>query len=65
VQANVHDRLTLPVDGPTLGRTEWGKDLGLEPSFDPLLNQIQYLTENGVTSLMVLHDFLSKRLVPL
>jgi hypothetical protein len=65
VQANVHDRLTLLVDGPTLGRTEWGKDLGLEPSFDPLLDRIQYLTENGVTLLMVLHDFLSKRLAPL
>jgi hypothetical protein len=24
VQADVHDRLTLPVDGPTLDRIEWG-----------------------------------------
>jgi hypothetical protein len=65
VQADVHDRLALPVGGPTLDRTEWGKDPGLEPGFDPLLDRIQYLAENGLTSLMVLHDFLSKHLVPL
>jgi hypothetical protein len=65
VQADVHDRLTLPVGGPTLDRTDWGKDPGLQPGFDPVLNWIQYLAENGLTSLMVLHDFLSKRLTPL
>jgi hypothetical protein len=30
-----------------------------------MLDQIQYLAENGLTLLMVLHDFLSKRLTPL
>jgi hypothetical protein len=30
-----------------------------------VLDQIQYLAENGLTSLMVLHDFLSRGLVPL
>jgi hypothetical protein len=65
VQADVHDRLALSIGGPTLDRTEWGKDLGLESGFSPVLDQIQYLAENGLTSLMVLHDFLSKRLAPL
>jgi hypothetical protein len=65
MQADVHDWLTLPVSGPTLDRTEWGKDPGLEPDFDPMLDRIQYLAENGLTSLMELHDFLSKRLTPL
>jgi hypothetical protein len=65
VQADIHDRLALPVGGPTLDCTEWGKDPGLEPGFDPVLDRIQYLAENGLTSLMVLHDFLSKRLAPL
>jgi hypothetical protein len=65
VQADIHDRLTLPIGCPTLDRTEWGKDHGLEPNFDPVLDRIQYLTENGLTSLMVLHDFLSKCLTPL
>jgi hypothetical protein len=61
----IHDRLALPISGPTLDHTEWGKDPGLEPSFNPVLDRIQYLAENGLTSLMVLHDFLSKRLTPL
>jgi hypothetical protein len=65
VQADVNDRLALPVGSLTLDHTEWGKDPGLEPGFDPLLDRIQYLAENGLTSLMVLHDFLSKRLTPL
>jgi hypothetical protein len=30
-----------------------------------VLDRIQYLAENGLTSLMALHDFLSKRLAPL
>jgi hypothetical protein len=42
-----------------------GKDPGLEPGFDPVLKRVQYLAENGLTSLMVLHNFLSKRLAPL
>jgi hypothetical protein len=65
VQVDVHDWLTLPVGGLTLDHTEWGKDPGLDPGFDPVLDWIQYVAENGLTSLMVLHDFLSKRLMPL
>jgi hypothetical protein len=65
VQADVHHWLTLPVGGPTLDRTEWGKYSSLESGFDPVLDRIQYLAENGLTSLMVLHDFLSKCLAPL
>jgi hypothetical protein len=30
-----------------------------------VLDRIQYLAENDLTSLMVPHDFLSKRLTPL
>jgi hypothetical protein len=65
VQANVHDRLALLIDGLTLDRTEWVKDPGLKSNFDPVLDRIQYLAENGLTLLMVLHDFLSMRLAPL
>jgi hypothetical protein len=65
VQADAHDRLVIPTAAPTLDRAEWGKDLGLESGFDPVLDRIQYLVESDVTSLMVLHDFLSKRLTPL
>jgi hypothetical protein len=65
VQADAHDRLVIPAAAPTLDRAEWGKDPGLESGFDPVLDRIQYLAESGLTSLMVLHDFLSKCLAPL
>jgi hypothetical protein len=65
MQANAHDRLVIPAATPTFNRAEWGKDPGLEPGFDPVLDRIQYLAESGLTSLMVLHDFLSRRLAPL
>jgi hypothetical protein len=59
------DRLALPVNALTLDRVEWVRDPGLESGFDHVLDQIQYLAENDLTSLMVLLDFLSKRLAPL
>jgi hypothetical protein len=65
MQADANDRLVIPAAAPTLNRAEWGKDPGLESGFDPVLDQIQYLVESGLTSLMVLHDFLSRRLPPL
>jgi hypothetical protein len=40
VQVDVHDRLALPVGCPTLDRTEWVKDPGLELRFDPVLDWI-------------------------
>jgi hypothetical protein len=65
MQADDHDRLVIPAAAPTLNHVEWGKDPGLESGFDPVLDRIQYLAESGLTSLMVLHDFLSRRLAPL
>jgi hypothetical protein len=41
------------------------KDPELESGFDPVLHRIQYLAENDLTSLMMPHDFLSRRLMPL
>jgi hypothetical protein len=38
VHADVHDRLALPIGGPTLDHIEWGKDPSLELGFDPVLD---------------------------
>jgi hypothetical protein len=65
VQADAHDWLALPVSAPTLDCTKWVKDPGLESGFDPILDRIQHLAENGLTLVMVLHDFLSRCLAPL
>jgi hypothetical protein len=37
----------------------------LESSYDPILKRIQFLAEKGLTSMMVLFDFLSWRIAPL
>jgi hypothetical protein len=65
MQADAHDRLVIPAAAPTLNRAKWGKDPRLESGFDPVLDRIQYLAESGLTSLMVMHDFLSRHLAPL
>jgi hypothetical protein len=40
VQVDAHDKLAFPVGGPTLNRTKWGKDPGLEPGFDLVLEWV-------------------------
>jgi hypothetical protein len=37
----------------------------LEPVFNPVVGRIWILAEGGLTSMMVLHDYVSKRIVPL
>ena len=37
----------------------------LEAKFQPMIERIAFLAREGLTSLMVLHDFLSRRLAPL
>jgi hypothetical protein len=65
IQVDAHDRVMIPAAAPTLNCAEWGKDPRLESGFDPVLDRIQYLAESGLTSLMVLHEFLSRCLAPL
>jgi hypothetical protein len=65
VQADAHNQLALPDVAPPLDRVEWGKDPYLKSGLDHMLDRIQYLAMNGLTSLMVLHDLISKHLTPL
>jgi hypothetical protein len=37
----------------------------LESLFNPVLGRIRILAERGLTSMMVLHDYVSKRIMPL
>jgi hypothetical protein len=37
----------------------------LEPVFNPVLGRIRILAKSGLTSMMVLHDYVSKRIMPL
>jgi hypothetical protein len=57
VQTDSHEWLVLLTVAPMAP--------GLEPAFNPVLGRIQILAESGLSSMMVLHDFLSKRITPL
>jgi hypothetical protein len=46
-------------------RVDWEQDPGLEPVFIPMLGRIWILAESGHTSMMVLYDYVSKRITPL
>jgi hypothetical protein len=64
VQIDTHERLTLPTATPTTPSIDWEQDPGLEPIFNPVLGRIRILAESGLTSMMVLHDYVSKCIVP-
>jgi hypothetical protein len=65
MQAEVHDRLELPTAMPMGSRNSWEKVSNLQSANHPMLKRIQFLAQMGLTSLMVLFDFLSKRITPL
>jgi hypothetical protein len=65
VQIDAHERLMLSTATPMAPRIDKEQDPGLEPVFNPVLGRIQILVESGLTSMMVLHDYVSKRIVPL
>jgi hypothetical protein len=46
-------------------RVDWEKDPNLEPAYNLVLGRIWILAENGLASIMVLHDYMSKRITTL
>jgi hypothetical protein len=45
--------------------TGWEKVPDLRQAYNPVVKRIKFLAENGLTSMMVLFDFLRKRIAPL
>jgi hypothetical protein len=64
-QTDAHERLTLSIAAPTAPHIDWEQDPDLEPGFNSVLGRIQILAESGLTSMMVLHDYVSNRITPL
>jgi hypothetical protein len=65
MQAEVHDQLELPTAAPMGSRTDWEEAPDMQRAYNPVVQRIQFLVEKGLMSMMVLHDFLSKRITPL
>jgi hypothetical protein len=62
---NANDRLELPTEGPLSDRSTWKAKLSLPEGLDPILNRVKTLAKGGLTSMMVLGDFLRRRIAPL
>jgi hypothetical protein len=45
-------------------RSRWEKVPERQSAYNPMLKRIQFLAEQGLTSLMMLFDFLSRRITP-
>jgi hypothetical protein len=65
VQADTQGRLTLSTATPMAPHVNWEQDPSLEPAYNPMLVRIRILAECGLTPMMVPHDYVSKRIMPL
>jgi hypothetical protein len=62
---DANDRLELPTEGPLSDRSSWKAKPSLPEELDPVLNRVKTLARGGLTSMMVLGDFLRRRIAPL
>jgi hypothetical protein len=65
VQEDIHDRLELLTVVLMDRCSNWEKVPDREQAYNPMLERIQVLAGKGLTLMMVLHNFLSKRIAPL
>jgi hypothetical protein len=65
VVTDPHDRLELPAEGPQSDRSTWKTRPTISAELDPVLYRIKKLARSGLTSMMVLGDFLKRRIAPL
>jgi hypothetical protein len=63
-EADPHDRLELPTDGPQSDRSTWKPKPMIPKELDPVLYRVKNLQRSGLTSLMVLGDLLKRRIAP-
>jgi hypothetical protein len=62
---DANDHLELPMEGPLLDRSCWKARPSLPVKLDPVLDRVKTLATGGLTSMMVLGDFLRHRIAPL
>jgi hypothetical protein len=60
-----HDHLELPTEGPQSDRSTWKARPTIPAELDPVLYRIKKLARSSLTSMMVLGDFLKRRIAPL
>jgi hypothetical protein len=64
-KTDTNDRLELPMERPLSDRSTWKAQPPLPAEIGPVLNRVKDLAKGGLTSLMVLGDFLRRHIAPL
>jgi hypothetical protein len=62
---DANDRLELPTEGPLLDRSSWKAKPSLPAELDLVLDRVKTLERGGLTSMIVLGDFVRRRIAPL
>jgi hypothetical protein len=62
---DANDHLELPTEGPLIDRSSWKARPSLPAELDLVLHRVKVLARGGLTSMMVLGDFLRHRIAPL
>jgi hypothetical protein len=65
MRADPHDRLVLPTGAPTGNKDLWEDLLQWQATFKPMVERIRFLAGHGLSSMMVLPNFLLRRIAPL
>jgi hypothetical protein len=55
----------LLTTAPMTPHVDWEQDPDLKLVFNPVLGRIQILAEGGLISMMMMYDYVSKRITPL
>jgi hypothetical protein len=55
----------LPTESATGKCSDWEEVLKLHRAYKPIIERIKHLMSHGLTSMMVMHNFLSRRITPL
>jgi hypothetical protein len=64
-EADPHDRLELPTEGPQSDRSTWKAKPSMLEELGSVIERVKNLFRSGLTSLMVLGDYLKRRIAPL
>jgi hypothetical protein len=65
IRADVHSRLVLPTESPTAKKTTWEETPKLHVAYGLMIERIKHLMSHGLSTMMMLHDFLSRHIAPL
>jgi hypothetical protein len=62
VWANIHNWLVISTESPTTKNVAWEETPKLHVAYGPVIERIKHLTSHGLSAMIVLHDFLSRRI---